>query len=194
MEVYTAVSSCLTLRQQDPQLLGFRSYPTHPDSKGASHGACGEKREQTVLEHSSALSLGLRVFFWVLSCSGARPPLLSVPMSCRISPSGRHREVSRSHEAAQPSGQSRECARPGALATSWLFPASNVVGCLGLVALVALKADGPWPHGCTETPARATVTWTSPSWFPGRKVEGSKEGGRRDELLLGLSHSCPGLH
>lgn len=135
MEVYTAVSSCLTPRQQDPQLLGFRSYPPPIlTARGHPMGPVG-RRENRLFWNILALCL------WA---SGSpfgccRADVLGSPATFAV----------RSHELQdftiretqiskqKPQGctaqwlQSRECARPGALATSWLFPASNVVGVLG---------------------------------------------------------------
>lgn len=51
-------------------------------------------------------------------------------------------------------------------------------GCVGLASTGSTQSLWPWPRGCTETPARATVTWTFPTWFLGR------EKGRRALLAL----------
>lgn len=50
--------------------------------------------------------------------------------------------------------------------------ASNVVGVLSLVLQAALEACGPC-HVTVETPARATVIWTSLTWSLVRKGEES---------------------
>lgn len=58
-------SPTLPPSSKTPNYWGLSLTP-HQDSKGASHGASGEERKQTVLEHSSTLSLGLRISFWML--------------------------------------------------------------------------------------------------------------------------------
>lgn len=135
--------------------------PNRTDSKGASLRVSGEERTACLWASGSPFGC----------CSADCSELLSVfAISSQLQVFTNRETRSLAEATRLVTGVYQEGQR------LWQYPGCSQPltwwGRVGLAPPGSTQSLWLWPRGCSETPARATVTWTFPTWFLGREKGG----------------------